>query len=200
MAYFLAVIVTTLSVRDLDKDAMRQLILQQSTNVHNLTRHPVHVLFLSAFWLDSTRVPILLVILFVLVLAPTERHIGTWRWLVVGAAAHVIATLLTESFVGWAAHHHVISRHVLRTADVGVSYFTVGVTAVAITLLSKRLRPWVLAALFGYLLFNILRGETYTDYGHMLSLLIGLLLAPWATSEAQPFDFTGLRRAVRLST
>jgi hypothetical protein len=196
VAYFLAILVTTLSVRDLNRRQMHLLIRAQSTNWSNLTHHPVRVLFLSAFWLDSTSIPLMFVIMFLVVLAPTERRIGTARWLAVGAATHVVATLLSEAGVSWAAHHGVVPARLLHTTDVGISYFTYGVTAVACTLLPRRIRPWAVVGLLGYMLWHVVSGQTYTDWGHLQSVLIGLLLARWATRGAEPFEFPRVARLV----
>lgn len=188
IAYFWAVLVTTVSVRSLGPGTMQELIETQSTNVHNLLHHPVRVLFASAFWLDSTHISLTLIVLFFLVMAPVEHKIGTWRWLVVGAAAHVIATLLTESFVGYAVRHGFMAHRLVRTADVGISYFTASVTAVAAILLPRRVRGVVVSALIAYLIWRVSIGQTFTDWGHLLSFGIGLLLAPWATANAAPFN------------
>jgi hypothetical protein len=57
-------------------------------NVHHLTHDPVRVLIRSAFWLSGYEL-LFWAALFLVVLAPAERWLGTSRWLLAFASGHI---------------------------------------------------------------------------------------------------------------
>ena len=71
----------------------RQLLLERSTNLHQLAHDPVRVLFASAFWVSGAWELLAWLALFTLVVAPVEHWIGTARTAAVFFAGHLGATL-----------------------------------------------------------------------------------------------------------
>ena len=85
------IFVTTWVAAGLSSVQRNALLRSQSTNLHNLRAHPVDVLFRSAFW-SGTTVYLPFLILLVVVLAPAEEWLGTFRLILVFWLGHVGAT------------------------------------------------------------------------------------------------------------
>jgi hypothetical protein len=176
--YFFALLVTTFSVRGLAPEVADRLVRFQSTNLDNLSDRPVQVLLLSAFWTTGAGAFGLLV-RFALVLAPVERRLGTRRWLLVFATAHVAATLLTVAGISFAIGHGMTDPGLAEVVDVGVSYGLYGVAGTLTWLLttSRARVVWVALALLSVLVVSFAE-PGFTDVGHLLSLAIGLAFRP----------------------
>jgi hypothetical protein len=133
----------------------------------------------SLFWLDDRRwwpyVPV-----FVGVLAPAERRLRWWRWLLVGVAAHVVGTYLGQSYLRRSIRRGNAPRRLVDARDVGVSYFLLGVAG----MLSGYVeRPWRLRAQVGTvaaLAGNVAVRPTFTEVGHLTAFLVGLAAVPLA--------------------
>ncbi|WP_237536637.1 rhomboid-like protein [Streptomyces sp. SID5785] len=190
-----ALFVTTVAVHHMSPDFEQAFLRQRSTNLHELSENPVRVLVASAFWIDgSSWWPY--AVLYTLFHAPAERWLGTPRWLAVAAAAHVLATLISEGALLWAIRHGHAPTSSVNTLDIGVSYALAGVAAV----LTYRIpRPWryaYLAALLAFYGAPLVTGRTFTDLGHATAALIGLCcrpLTPAAARTAPPDHDTGVR-------
>ncbi len=184
MTYLFTVFITTVSLRAAGPDLTDALIRSESTNVHNMLHNPVRGLIASAFWIDTSRWPVALVLLFVVVMAPTERRIGTARWLAVGAAGHIGATVATTIGISIGVSHHLLRPSLTHAADVGISYFAIAVATAYVALLPGRL-PWLgRAVIVGYVVVNVAASQTFTDYGHLVAAAVGFALAPWAVRGA----------------
>ena len=172
------VFVTTWVVADLGTSQSAALLRSQSTNLANLRTHPVDVLFASAFWSGQrTILPVLA--LLALVLAPAEVWLGSARMILVFATGHVGATLITAAAIGAGYFSSHGDQGITRAVDVGVSYGTLCVAAV----LTQRLpESWRLVSattlLLTCALFAFVIGQTFTDFGHFVSVVIGLALYP----------------------
>ena len=168
--------VTTLVLRGLDAPTTTRILRHQSTNLFQMTRDAPRVLVLSAFLLDNGRM-LNETIIFTLVLAPVERWIGTYRWIATFAAGHVGATLATTVGI-WLQVREGAGRSLVYPVDVGVSY---GVAALAGVLAYRLRRPWNLAWL-AFVAVDVGRAViatgTFTDWGHLVALLIGLAMGP----------------------
>jgi hypothetical protein len=145
-----------------------------STNLVELHRHPVRVLVASAFWTEPPSGFFFYALLFELVHATAERWLGTARWLLVAATAHIGATLVSQKAVFFDIRDDRLPRSLAHTIDIGVSYGLAGVVGV----LAYRVpRPWrwgylaVVLPFFGYPVFN---DGSFTDLGHFSAVLIGL--------------------------
>lgn len=178
---------------------LRELLHQNSTNLHHLASDPVRVLVSSLLWIDGYAWwPYLLV--FCAFLAPAERWLGSLRFLIAGLTAHIVATYLSEGYLYWQIQEAAVSPKYLNARDIGVSYFVVGVVG----LLTYRIaRPWrwlyllIALAWFG---IPVVLGPTFTPVGHLGALLIGLALYPLTRGRTAPqLDPARLHRSLRRS-
>ncbi|MBJ7905991.1 rhomboid-like protein [Streptomyces sp. NPDC004549] len=168
---------TTVALHHMSPEFEKEFLRQHSTNIHELSQNPVRVLITSAMWIDSGRwLPY--AALYTLFHAQAERWLGTLRWLAVCAAAHVLATLISELALLMAINNGHAPPSAVNTLDIGVSYALAGVMAV----LTYRIAPpWR----YAYLVFlavvyavPLVTARTFTDFGHVLSVLIGLACYP----------------------
>ena len=148
-------------------------------NLRRLNTEPRRVLGASLFWLDDPRwwphVPI-----FVAVVAPAERRLRWWRWLLVGIAAHVIGTYVGQTYLRRSIRRAKAPRRLVNARDVGVSYFVLGVAGAASGYVEP---PWrsrcqlgALAALTG----NAALRPTFTEVGHLTAFVVGVAALPLA--------------------
>ncbi|MCB0940786.1 MAG: hypothetical protein KDB72_11210 [Mycobacterium sp.] len=178
---------------------LREVLHQNSTNLHHLAADPLRVLGTSLLWIDGYRWwPYF--VAFCLFLVPAERWLGSRRFIVAGLTAHVVATYLSEGFLYWQIQEAAVSPKYLNARDVGVSYFVAGIVG----LLTYRIaRPWrwlyLLTALawFG---IGLAMSPTFTSVGHLSALLVGLALYPLSRGRAAPLlDPSLLYRRLRRS-
>ena len=178
---------TTVALHHMSPGFEQLFLRHRSTNIHELSRSPVRVLVTSAMWIDSGHwVPY--AFLFTVFHAPAERWLGTVRWLVVCALAHVLASLISELLLLKAIRDGLAPHSAVNTLDIGVSYALAGV----IGMLTYRLAPpWrygylaVILLVFGLPLSD---APTFTDFGHFLSLLIGLACCPLAGGRGKAWN------------
>ena len=143
-SYLAILTVTTWVLVGASPGVVDALLREQSTNLSHLGRDPIRVLVRSAFWLSNYEL-LFWAVLFVAVLAPAERWLGTGRWLAAFVAGHVGATMLTAIGV-WLAVRSGFAPHSLETAvDVGVSYGFAAVAALFTYRLPGRWR-WIWAS------------------------------------------------------
>ncbi len=182
-AYLAILTVTTWVLVGASPGVVDAMLHDQSTNLSHLGRDPVRVLIRSAFWLSNYEL-LFWAVLYVLVLAPAERWLGTGRWLIAFAAGHVGATLLTATGV-WLAIRSGIASHGLEdSVDVGVSYGFAAVAALFTYRLAGRWR-WIWAAgLLGYVGAGMLIDGSFTSFGHATAVLIGFALYPLTRATA----------------
>ncbi|WP_306186747.1 MULTISPECIES: rhomboid-like protein [unclassified Streptomyces] len=175
--WLLILFLTTVALHHMSPEFEEDFLRQRSTNLHELSDNPVRVLFASAMWIPSGRwVPY--VALYTVFHAQVERWLGTLRWLLVCAAAHVLATLISEGALLWAIRRGMAPESAVNTLDVGVSYAFAGVVGV---LTYRYPRPWrylYAGAVLAYFGVPLLTGRTFTDLGHFTAVLIGLACFP----------------------
>ena len=176
-----------------------RLLLAQSTNLHQLARDPVRVLINSAFWLSGTGTLLIWVALLMLVVAPVERRIGSLRTGFVFWLGHVGATLLTAAGLWTALRLDTVERSVVNAKDVGPSYGFLAVAGALTYLLAPRLRLPYVGVLTVGVVAVVAFSHTFTDFGHLLSLLIGLACYRIVRGRSEsPIDWRrsfGIRRA-----
>ena len=164
---------------------LRELLHQNSTNLHHLASDPIRVLVSSLLWIDGYAWwPYLLV--FCLFLAPAERWLGSLRFAIAGLTAHIVATYLSEGFLYWQIQEAAVSPKYLNARDVGVSYFVVGVVGL---LTYRFVFPWrwvYLAAALVWFGIPVVLSPTFTPVGHLSALLIGLALYPLSRGRTAP--------------
>ena len=162
----------------------RHMLLARSTNLHQLTSLNLDVLMRSAFWLEDASELLPWAALFLFVLAPAERWLGTWRWLVVFVAGHIGATAAIGAAIWIAITAGLVSRHLAYSIDVGVSYGFFAVAAIAIYHIPARWRGLFLALLALLQLYGVVEGVAFTAVGHLVAMAIGFALYPLARTRA----------------
>ena len=173
----LIIAVTTLVLRSVDVLTATRILRHESTNLFQMSRDAPRVLLLSAFVLDQGHILVQLA-QFTVFLVPLERWIGTYRWLLVFAAGHVGATLATTIGIWLQVRSGAAGRALVYPVDVGVSY---GLFAAAGVVVSRLPRPAFRVCAGGLCVFlasAVVRSGTFTDWGHVVALGIGLALAP----------------------
>jgi hypothetical protein len=176
-SWLTVLLITTVVQHSMSTRRLHALLQKQSTNLHHLASDPIRVLFDSLLWIDGRYwTPYLLV--FSLFLAPAERWLGHWRWLLVGLLAHVGATYISEAYLFWKIAQALTSPRLIDARDMGVSYFVVGIVGV---LTYHIARPWRwlylgVAVLWFGVSFAIHRD--FTSLGHLCALGLGLACYP----------------------
>ena len=186
-AWLLVILITTRVQRSAGRRGSRRIQRSHSTNLRRLRDEPSRVLTTSLFWLDGRQwwpyAPV-----FVGIVAPAERRLRWWRWLLVGGAAHVIGTYVGQGYLRATIRMGRAPRRLVAARDVGVSYFVLG-AAGALTGYARR--PWrsrvqvvTAAALAG----NVAVRPTYTEVGHLTAFLVGLAAIPLAPDrDVRPY-------------
>ena len=178
VGYLIVLSATTavLSIASPDRDD--RLLYAFSTNLHQLGHAPVRVLVGSAFWTSGWFELAQWFVLFFAVLAPVERRLGRKRTLFAFAAGHVGATLIVAAGLWLALRLGAVAPTVAFARDVGVSYGFFSIAGLACYLLARRVRPLYLVLLIGYLAVAAAVSHTFTDFGHLAAVAIGLAWYP----------------------
>jgi hypothetical protein len=183
---YLTVLSATTAVLSLSSPARdAQLLLSFSTNLHELGHVPVRVLLGTAFWTDGWGELAMWVALFVVIVAPVERNVGWRRTLTVFAAGHLGATLVVAAGLSIALHFGTVAPSVVDAEDVGASYAFFAVAAFAGYLLGPRERLVYFGVLGSYVVSTAIQSHTFTDFGHLTAIAIGLACRPLAAAAAR---------------
>ncbi|MCQ4081727.1 hypothetical protein NGB36_14190 [Streptomyces sp. RB6PN25] len=150
------------------------LLHHNSTNLVQLRDHPIRVLFVSALWIESPSGFAFYFVFYELVHAPAERWLGTWRWLLTVAIAHVGATLVSQQAVRLGIQYERLPRSMAHTVDIGVSYGLAGVIGVLTYLVPRPWRWGYAVLIIGFFGWSVINGRTFTDLGHFTAMLLGL--------------------------
>ncbi|MEW2117922.1 rhomboid-like protein [Streptomyces sp. NPDC005474] len=174
--WLLVLFFTTVAVHHMSAEFEQEFLRQRSTNINELSDHPVRVLISSAMWIDGWWTPYL--VLYSVFHAQVERWLGTVRWLVVWVSAHVLATLVSQGAVWRAIRDGSAPASAADTMDFGVSYGLAGVVAV----LTYRIpRPWRYGYAVGVVAVYgvpLVVSRTFTDLGHFTAALVGFACWP----------------------
>ncbi|MFE7973712.1 rhomboid-like protein [Streptomyces shenzhenensis] len=185
--WLLILFVTTLVLHYMSPAFEREFLRERSTNIHELSRDPVRVLITSAMWIDGGRwLPY--AALYTAVHAQAERWLGTLRWLLVCAAAHVLATLISELTLLNAIRDGAAPLRAVHTLDVGVSYALAGVAGVLTYRIAAPWRYLYLAVVLAAVLVPLVTGATFTDFGHFVSVLVGLACYPLVRGRGKAWN------------
>jgi hypothetical protein len=192
LAYAVVLTGVSAALVDLGPRVRAHVIAQASTNLHNLAHGHVGTLLGSAFIADTGPMYFWLPCL-VCLLALAELIWRSGRLAIVFATGHVGATLLVAAGLTAALEFHWLPLAVSRASDVGVSYGAVAVLGALTSAIPRRLRPawigfWVPVGLAGAVL-----GEDFTDVGHAVALILGMLVA---TRLDGPAHWTRVRCAL----
>lgn len=184
VVYVVTLAVTSGVLATVSRATARRMLLERSTNLHELGLHPLRVLVAGAFWLPTPWQLALWAPLFLLLVAPLERVFGSLDTIGLFALGHVGATLLTALGLWIGIGSDLVEHSIAYVQDVGPSYgFMAIVAAAAVRLLG--LRAGALVALGTAILLAAEPG--FTNVGHLLAVFIGLAAARVSTR----------RRAVR---
>ncbi|OBB77076.1 rhomboid-like protein [Mycobacterium sp. 852014-52144_SCH5372336] len=189
-AWLLVLLITTRVQRSAGHRGSRRIQRRNSTNLRQLRSEPHRVLTTSLFWLDDQRwwpyVPV-----FVGVVAPAERRLGWWRWLLVGIGAHVVATYVGQSYLRFLIRKGRAPQRAENARDVGVSYFVLGVAGALSGYTRKPWRAGAQAAAALALAGNAAARPTFTEVGHLTAFLLGLATVPLTPDrDEQPYPST----------
>ena len=170
--WLLVLFVTTRVQRSAGRRGSRRIQKRHSTNLRRLRDEPWRVLVTSLFWLDDRRwwpnVPV-----FVGIVAPAERQFVWRRWLLVGVAAHVIATYVGQSYLRRSIRKGNAPRRLVNARDVGVSYFVLGVAGASSGYIERPWRSRCQVAGLVALAVNAAIRPTFTEVGHLTGLAWG---------------------------
>jgi hypothetical protein len=171
---YVAVLAATTAVLQFSSSHTAARLLQaQSTNLYHLAREPIRVLITSAFWLSSSWEVLAWAPLFLLVVAPIEARLGSRRTIVVFAAGHIGASLLTAAGLWVALRVDAVEHSIEHARDVGASYGFFAVAAAGAALMGRRAQPYAVVAVCAYPLLMLALSHGFTDVGHVLALAIG---------------------------
>ena len=177
-AYLFVLLVTTWVLQTSSSTIANQLLLERSTNLHQLARDPVRVLFSSAFWVSSGLELSGWLVLFSVVVAQAERWVGTARTALVFFVGHVGATLLTALGLWVALQYDLVGSTVVNETDVGASYgFAAVAAALAYRVRGRRQKLYV-AGLVAYVGVSLAVDHSFTNWGHLAALAIGFASYP----------------------
>ncbi|QMU79173.1 hypothetical protein GXW83_29160 [Streptacidiphilus sp. PB12-B1b] len=155
----------------------RYFLITHSTNLDELSHHPIKVLIASALWTETPSFLFWFVV-FNLFLVPTERWLGTLRWLAVVAIAHIGATLVSEGAVAYLIHAGDLPHRTKHTIDIGVSYGVSGAVGVLTWFLARPLRWYYLGAATAFYLLLFGLSRDFTNLGHLTAFVLGVACYP----------------------
>ncbi|SDK80417.1 rhomboid-like protein [Streptomyces indicus] len=161
------------------------LLHRNSSNLVQLNERPVRALLLSAFWIENPSSLPLYVVLFELIHARVERALGTLRWLIVVATAHIAATLISQKAVLYRIQHHDAPRHLIHVVDIGVSYGLAASAGILTYLLPGRWKFAYAVAVIAFFAIPLAADATFTDLGHAIALTIGFAFWPLTRGRAR---------------
>ncbi|SRX95326.1 hypothetical protein MSP7336_03594 [Mycobacterium shimoidei] len=170
----------------------QQVIRNASTNLHNLAHGHLVSLLGSALVSDSGPIYVWLPCL-VCLLALAELTWRTVRLTVVFLTGHIGATLLVAAGLTAAVKLGWLPLSISRASDVGMSYGAVAVLGALSAAIPPRWRPvwigfWIPAAAAAAAV-----GAEFTDAGHAVALLLGMLVA---SRFGRPAPWTPVRYAL----
>lgn len=189
LVYVAAWTVTTMLIQGSPEEIAALFTRFTSTNIYGVATAPVRVLVGSAFLVADNGLGYLAyVAVFALIVARAEQRLGSARIIVVGAAAHVLASLIVVAVEAYALQRERVSGSIILTADVGVSYVMAGICTGYLLFVSTKWRWWYLATLVATLVVPLLVIRDIWSLGHFLAAAIGwlatVLLAKWGTRPA----------------
>jgi hypothetical protein len=188
---------TTTVAYDVNRQRLHHILVHRSTNLRHLDTDPIKVLIESLLWIDGRSWLPYYLLVFTIFLAPAERWLGSLRWLLVGLAAHVGATYLSEGWLYWQIVRGAAPQSMENVRDIGVSYFAVGLVAV----LSYHIaRPWrwgyVAAVLLTFIVWLVWH-PGLTALGHGCAVLVGLCCYPLTRGRGAPWHPRSVRALFR---
>ncbi|HET8895256.1 MAG TPA: rhomboid-like protein [Gaiellaceae bacterium] len=183
VAYLLILVATTVVLTSSSAQRDNHLLLAVSTNIHQLAHVPVRVLVASAFWTGGWWDLARWTVLFAVIVAPVEHRLGWRPTTVTFAAGHIGATLVVAAGIWSGVRLGEVNPADTLARDVGASYGFFAIAAFAAYLLAPRLRLPYLFVIIGYLAAKAALFHTFTDFGHVAAVAIGLACYPLACTH-----------------
>ena len=175
--WLLILFATTRIQRSAGRRGSKRIQRRHSTNLRRLGEEPSRVLAASLFWLDG-RMWWPYVPMFAGVVAPAERRLRWWRWLLVGSSAHAIGTYAGQGFLRWSLKKGEAPRRLANARDVGVSYFVLGVAGALTGYVRPPMRSRSQVVAVAALAGNAALRPTFTEVGHLTAFVVGLAATP----------------------
>lgn len=196
--WLLILFVTTAVVVSSGPQVGKLLLLQRSTNLHQLLgRNPWRGLVQSAFFVGSWGQWLVLLPFVVLIAAPVERWLGTRRWLVVAAIGHVGVSIAVAAVLYAGLKAGVFPASVRDEVDVGASYVYLAMAGVLSYRWPAPWRAWWVGLGATVLIAGLLVGRDYAQLGHVLCFATGLACWPLTRGRPAPSGRGSWRWAVR---
>jgi hypothetical protein len=184
---YVIVVVTSVIQSAIGREAAERVTENVSTNLANLLAFRWPVLIASAFWLEGNGFLAQLAVwavLFVVVFIPAERWLGTRRWVIAFALAHIGATIVTALRLWVAVKTGRQPAEVRHAIDVGLSYGFLGILALEVYRLPFAWRWPAALALLAPLFFILRIDRQFTDAGHVMAVVIGFAMYPIARAAS----------------
>lgn len=186
-AWLAILFVTTRIQRSAGRRKAKRIQRAHSTNLRRLDNEPTRVLAASLLWTDDRRwwpyVPV-----FVGVVAPAERRLRWWRWLLVGLGAHTIGTYVAQSYLRLLIRRGRAPKRLVNARDVGVSYFLFGVAGALTGYVRPPWRSRCQLTAAAAVTANAAARPTFTEVGHLTAFLAGLAAIPLtADRDEKPY-------------
>src|ERR1700731_2097014 len=192
LGYALALVTVSVALVVLGPRVREHVIVQASTNLHNLARGHLGTLFGSAFITDAGPMWFWLPGL-VCLLALAELTWRSGRLAVVFVTGHVGATLLVAVGLTAAIEFGWLPVSIARASDVGVSYGAVAVLGALTGAVPRAWRPAWIGWWLPIGIASAALGDDFTDVGHCVALVLGMLVS---TRLVGPAQWTRLRYAL----
>lgn len=176
IAYAAVLTGVTTALVALGPRVQNRIISHASTNLHNLSHGHLGTLVVSAFVIDAGPIYLWLPGL-VCLLAIAELLWRSARLVMAFAVGHVGATLLVALGLTAAVESGWSSTDVTRATDVGMSYGASAVLGSLTAAIPRRWQPawagwWIAVAVA-----VIVVGRDFTDVGHTVALILGMVLS-----------------------
>jgi Rhomboid-like protein len=178
VGYLVLVGIGSLQLALLDRADRLAILHASSTDVVNLRRHPLFVLFASGLWVQGLWRYLIVIVVLGVAGGYLERLVGTTVTVGVFVSGHVLSTVLTEGAVAIGARIDLLPDSALSRLDIGVSYGLVAVLAAAAGLLPVRYRRRAVALGWLALIAALLVERDMTAWGHLTAFALGLAWWP----------------------
>jgi hypothetical protein len=183
-AYVAAVAVIAIGSRLVGDAFADRLARESSTDLEHLRSVPAVVLPASAFVLDHVSQLALLPLL-ALAMGLVERWRGSLAAIATFLAGHIGATLIVAGYLATGISLGWVPRSASHVVDVGVSYGEAALWGLLAARIPRRWRPGYLGVQGAGLLGALAIRQGFTDLGHLIGWLIGLLLAALVVRHAR---------------
>jgi len=170
----LVAVATTLLM--LGPRVQEHVVRHMSTNLHNLEQGRLGTLIGSAFVTENGPIWVWLPGL-VCLLAVAELLWRSARVLVTVALGHIGATLVVAAGLAAALYFGWLPISVARATDVGISYAATAVLGTLTAAIPSRWRPAWIGWWLSVGMLAMCMGTDFTNAGHFVALLIGILLS-----------------------